>query len=120
MEAFAPIVHSGGGCQPHGRILGTEAGGVYSVMGTAGLAPLKISFNLRNDSRQMHCPHTMWGFPGGSDAKESASNSGGLGSVSELGRSPGEGHGNPLQYPSLENPMDRGNLWGPRELDMTE
>ena len=60
-------------------------------MGTAGLSPVKISFNLRNDSRQMHCPHTLWGFPGGSDAKESASNAGGLGSVSELGRSQEKG-----------------------------
>ena len=31
-----------------------------------------------------------------------------MGSIPELGRSPGEGHGNPLQYSSLENPMDRG------------
>jgi len=31
-----------------------------------------------------------------------------LGSIPGLGRSPGEGHGNPLQYPCLENPMDRG------------
>ena len=30
------------------------------------------------------------------------------GSISGLGRSPGEGHGNPLRYSSLENPMDRG------------
>ena len=40
------------------------------------------------------------------------------------GRSPGEGHGNPLQYSCLENPMDRG-VWqatahGAAELDMTE
>ena len=33
------------------------------------------------------------------------------GSVSGLGRSPGGGHGNPLQYPCLENPMDRGAWW---------
>ena len=38
------------------------------------------------------------GFPGGSDGKESACNVGDLGSVSELGWSPGEGNGNPLQY----------------------
>ena len=34
--------------------------------------------------------------------------SGVLGSISGLGRSPGEGNGNPLQYSCLENPMDRG------------
>ena len=48
------------------------------------------------------------GFPGGSDGKESACNVGDLGSIPELGRSPGGGHGNPLQYSCLENPMDRG------------
>ena len=49
----------------------------------------------------------MWGFPGGSDGKESACNAGDLGSIPGLGRSPGEGNGNPLQYSCLENPMDR-------------
>ena len=38
------------------------------------------------------------GFPGGSDDKESACNAGDLGSIPGLGRSPGGGHGNPLQY----------------------
>ena len=44
----------------------------------------------------------------GSDGKESACNAGDLGSIPELGRSPGEGNGNPLQYSCLENSMDRG------------
>ena len=48
------------------------------------------------------------GFPGGSDSKESALNAGNLGSLPGLGRSPGEGIGNPLQYSCLENPMGRG------------
>ena len=48
------------------------------------------------------------GSPGGSDGKESACSAGDLGSVSGSGRFPGEGHGNPLQYCRLENPMDRG------------
>ena len=66
------------------------------------------------------------GFPGGSDGKESACNVGALGSITGLGRSPGGGHGNPLQYSCLENPMDRGDLeateepWGCKESDMTE
>ena len=47
-------------------------------------------------------------FPGGSDGKASICNAGDLGSFPALGRSPGEGNGNPLQYPHLENPMDRG------------
>ena len=47
-------------------------------------------------------------FPGGSDGKESACNVGDQGSIPGLGRFPGGGHGNPLQYSCLENPMDRG------------
>ena len=47
------------------------------------------------------------GFPGGSDGKESACNGEDLGLIPGLGISPGEGHGNPLQYSCLENPMDR-------------
>ena len=46
------------------------------------------------------------GFPGGSDGKESACNAGALGSIPGLGRSPGEGHGYPLQYSGLENFID--------------
>ena len=55
----------------------------------------------------------IWeGFPGGSDSKTSACNSGDPGLILGSGRhpssSPGEGNGNPLQYSCLENPMDRG------------
>ena len=46
-------------------------------------------------------------FPGGSEGKASAYNEGDPGSIPGLGRSPGEGNGNPLQYSCLENPMDR-------------
>ena len=49
-------------------------------------------------------------FPDGSDGKASAYNVGDLGSIPRLGRSPGEGNGNPLQYSCLENPMD-GGTW---------
>ena len=48
------------------------------------------------------------GFPGGSDGKVSACNAGDLGSILGLGRSPGQGYGNPLQYSCLENSTDRG------------
>ena len=47
-------------------------------------------------------------FPGGSDSKASVYNVGDPGSIPGLGRSPGEGNGNPLQDYCLENPMDRG------------
>ena len=49
-------------------------------------------------------------FPGGSDGKASAYNVGDPGLIPGLGRSPGEGNGNPLQYSCLENPMD-GGAW---------
>ena len=50
-------------------------------------------------------------FPGGSEIKASACNVGDLGSIPGLGRSPGGGNGNPLQYSCLENPMDGGTWW---------
>ena len=53
-------------------------------------------------------------FPDSSDGKESACNVGELGSIPELGRSPGEGNGNLLQYSCLENSMDRGTWWETR------
>ena len=52
-----------------------------------------------------------WGFPGGSDGKESACNAGDPGSTRGMGRSPGEGNGHPLQYSDLESPVDRGAQW---------
>ena len=65
------------------------------------------------------------GFPGGSDGKESACNSGDPGSIPGWGRSLGEENSNPLQYSCLENPHGQGSLvgyssWGHKELDMTE
>ena len=65
------------------------------------------------------------GFPGGSDSKEFICNVGDLGSIPGLGRFAGGGHGNPLQYSCLENPMDRGAWWATvhgvtKELDRTE
>ena len=70
------------------------------------------------------CGLLDWGFPSGSDGKVSACNVGDLDSIPGLGRSPGEGNGNPIQYPCLENPMDRGALWatvhGITESDTTE
>ena len=49
-------------------------------------------------------------LPGGSEGKASVCNARDLGSIQGLGRSPGEGNGNPLQCSCLENPMD-GGAW---------
>ena len=59
----------------------------------------------------MHLKKNVKSFPGGSDDKESACNEGDLGSISGLGKPPGEGTGNPLQYSGLGNPMDREAWW---------
>ena len=61
----------------------------------------------------------------GSEGKESACNAGDLGSIPALGRSPGGGHGSPLQHSCLENPHGQGSLvvyspWGWKELDTTK
>ena len=68
------------------------------------------------------------GFPSGSVGKESACNAGATGDVASIpgsGRSPGGGHGNPLQYSCLENPQGQRSLvgyspWGCKESDTTE
>ena len=70
-----------------------------------------------------HIDMVLWGFPGGSDGKESACSAGDLDSIPELGRSPGEGDGYPFQY-CLENSLDRGawlaTVHGVTESNMTE
>ena len=69
------------------------------------------------------------GFPGGESGKEPICQCRldirDVGSIPGLERSPGEGHGNPLQYPCLKNPMDRGAWWatvlgGHKESDTTD
>ena len=72
------------------------------------------------------CPiEAIEGFPGGSDNKKSTCNAGNLGSVPGWGRSPGGGHGKPLQYSCRENPHGQRSLecyspQGPKESDTTE
>ena len=75
-------------------------------------ADLLVSFFLAVFAHFVYLCHILvilkWGFPGGSDSKESACNGGDSGSVPGLGRFPGEGNGNSLQYSCLENSTDRG------------
>ena len=67
----------------------------------------------------------IWGFPGGSAVKNPPANAGDardVGSIPGLGRIPGEGNGNPLQYSCLENPTDGGAScpWGRKDSITTE
>ena len=71
------------------------------------------------------CELGQTGFLGGSDSKESACNARDLGSIPGLGRSPGGGHGNPLQYSCLDNRHGQRSLagyspWGCKESGTTE
>ena len=69
--------------------------------------------------------YLCWGFPGGSVVKNPPANAGDADLIPELGRSPPEGNGNPLQYSCLGNPMERGAWWAEvrgvgKESDTTE
>ena len=75
----------------------------------------------------MYALYIVLGFPGGSDGAQTIKNqpAGDVGSILGLGRSPGERHGNPLQYSCLENPHGQMSLTGYsqkswKESDMTE
>ena len=82
---------------------------------TTGSQRSQINLGLTQD--YIHVPPfptsvILLGYvPGGSEVKASACNVGDLGSIPGLGRSPGEGNGNPLQYSCLVNPMDGGAWW---------
>ena len=80
------------------------------ILLTMWVWPLHFFYCLAVDGRPTEDGETLntrsFGFPGGSDGKASACSAGDLGSIPGLGRSPGEGNGNPLQYSCLENSMD--------------
>ena len=87
------------------------------------LAPLHFLITAIgiNSISRLCCAYQQY-FPGGSDGKAFVYNVGDLGSIPGLGRFPGEGNGNPLQYSCLENPMDGGAWcpWGHKKSDTTE
>ena len=70
--------------------------------------PCRVPAEIRRPPKFKVSSEWLQGFPGGSGGKESACDMGDLGSIPGLARSPGERNGNPLQYSSLENSMDRG------------
>ena len=83
------------------------------VCGALGHYPEEETGPLLLTNTSRHCsfwyiPVICWDFSSGTDSKESACNAEDPGSIPGLGRSPGEGNSNPLQYSCLENPMDRG------------
>ena len=96
---------------------------IPSTLPLQKLPDLSFCCCLLADSCKNKCE--LQGFLCGSDGRESDCNVGDLGSVPGLGRSPGGGQGNPLQYSCLENPHGQRSLagcspWGHKELDMTE
>ena len=74
-----------------------------------------LKLNIQNTKIMASGPMTSWqiegNFPGSSVGKESACNAGDPRSISGLGRSPGEGNGNPFHCSCLGSPMDRGAWW---------
>ena len=95
--------HSTPGLPVHHQLLEFTQTHVHGV-GDAIQPSHPLSFkNLQNLCGV--CPFPL-GFPGGSAGKESTCSAGDLGLIPGLGRSPGEGNGNPLQYSGLENFMD--------------
>ena len=87
--------------------------GIFTFLGnTTGLemelhAPLHVKSHTVVSFPFFH----QLGFPDGSDGKGSACNAGNMGLIPGLGRSTGEGNGNPLKYSCLGNPIDREACW---------
>ena len=86
-----------------GKEFGREWIHVYVCLGPLCCAPETLRLLIS----WLYCS-ILQGFPGSSDGKESACNAGDPGSIPGLRRSPGGGHGHPLQYFCQENSMDRG------------
>ena len=105
--------------------LGIEPASFQTEMKPSALLNLLVADSLCR-SQDLGVSIMTWRFPGGTRGKEPACqcrlDGTDAGSIPGSGRSPGGGHGNPLQYSCLENPTDRGAC-GPEcrtELDMTE
>ena len=93
-------------------------------LGTEGMLPRPGDAEIEARAN-LQSPLFLWASPGGSDGKEPACSTGDPASIPGLGRSPGGGHGNPLQDSCLENPQGQRSLLGcsprdRRESDTTE
>ena len=87
---------------------GAKEGMSQQHQGLPGYRDLWISLRVRDEATGAQRSEHFASSFGGSDGKASVYNMGDSGSIPGLGRSPGEGNGNPLQYYCLENPMNRG------------
>ena len=112
--------HRGWGQKPasetEGRGPGSRVGSVGSILKARRRRHTFFFFFSSQDVMWMQVSKSIYlfilGFPGGSVVKNLPANAGDSSSIPESGRSPGEGHGNPLQHSCLGNPMDRGAQWG--------
>ena len=78
---------------------------------TSYRAPITKAYWDPSSNNNYYVPDTILGFPNGSVVKNLPANARDIGSVLRLGRSPGEGNGNPIQDSCLGNPVDRGAWW---------
>ena len=85
------------------RAIARQAGHCTGRYSAASLALCRSQINPLSISKW----YPKLGFPGGPEEKNLPANGGDADSIPESGRSPGGGHGNPLDYSCLENPMDR-------------
>ena len=98
---------------------------IESNVSYSKVLPLKYTLKRRAYSQSVYpigmffSLYVSFGFPGGSDGKESTCNAGDLGLIPGLGRFPGEGNGYPPQHSGLQNSKDY-SPWGRKELDTTE
>ena len=145
-QIYIPLLSSekGGCCSPsgspplscaaHNILSGTRKRWVFlAAFFIAGEARCSLTFSYFSFVGEIKSLTTFFlrsvvrklGFPGGSNGKESAYNVRDLGLIPGLGRSPGRGHGNPLQDSCMENPHGQRSLvgcnpCGGKELDITE
>ena len=102
-----------GTADPDISFMDVMAADLYTSIKKSGYKGEKRNVVLASAVQQSEsaiCIHISppWEFPGSSVGKESACSARDLASIPGLGRSPGQGNGNPLRYSCLENPMDRG------------
>ena len=81
------------------------------VLATGSWGKSRVHYYCYYYFGHFHAANGILGFPSGSDGKESACNAGDMGSIPGLGRSPGGGQGNSLQYSYLENPTESRDWW---------